>query len=704
MPNRLAEEKSPYLLQHAHNPVDWWPWGDAAFEEAVRRNVPVFLSIGYATCHWCHVMEEESFEDEQAAEVLNRAFVCVKVDREERPDVDGVYMAAALALNGHGGWPLTALLVPETREPFYVGTYLPKESRAGRIGVMELAERVTELWHSERENVSASASRVTGLIGRVLTSPEAGEAITEMDLKRTVGLFARSFDPANGGFGTQPKFPAPHSLLFLLRQSRRTEDHMPAEMAIRTLRSIARGGITDHVGGGVHRYSTDRQWLLPHFEKMLYDQAGLALAWTEAWHLTRDHEMREAAERTLDYVLRTLQQEHGGIASAEDADSLDAQGLREEGAFYVWTEDELAEILGAEALPFVRVALGTTPEGNYLDESTRQKTGANVLHVPDDPTRLAAILGIDEPAFHVRRAEVLDQLHEARLARPRPLLDDKILTDWNGLAIVALAIAARVFGREDYAEAARRAADFVLSHLHRPGGSLLHRWRDGDADVPGFLDDYAFLSWGLLELYSTTFDVGYLGAALDLHRQARNRFEAPDGGFFLTEPDTPGLLVRQRALDDGALPSGHAVAILNGLRLSALIGDTEMEASAHRALASDARLRAHPTGYAAHLLAAQVALGPAIEVFIAPGDGEEAMLRAIEDVYAPASVVLRGTAELAALVPFTSSQEPLEGRATVYVCERGTCQMPTSDVSRVTDLLGTMARQIQRAPHKERGA
>ena len=677
--NRLAAEKSPYLLQHAYNPVDWWPWSDEAFEEATARGVPVFLSIGYATCHWCHVMEEESFEDAEAAGAINRAFVPIKVDREERPDVDGVYMAAALALNGHGGWPLTALLVPETREPFYVGTYLPKESRGGRIGVIDLAERVTDLWRDDRASVVASAGKVGGIVQEILAEAEPGSPIAQDDLDRAVALFRRSFDPANGGFGSQPKFPTPHSLLFLLRESRRTGDPEPARMALATLRAIARGGITDHAGGGVHRYSTDRRWLLPHFEKMLYDQAGLALAWTEAWQASGDHEMRRAAERTLDYVLRDLRLESGGFASAEDADSLDARGRREEGAFYVWTEAELADVLGADALPFARAAFGTTPEGNFLDEATRQRTGANVLHLPDDPAPLAASLGMDEETFRQRRREALDRLLAARASRPRPLLDDKVLADWNGLAIAALAVAARTFGRDDFSQAASGAADFVLGEMRQTDGSLLHRWREGEAAVPGFLDDYAFLAWGLLELYQTTFDAARLQTALDLHRETCQRFESEEGGYFLTEAGARGLLVRQRALDDGALPSGNAVAAMNGLRLAHLTGDRAMEDAALAALAADARIRAHPTGHTVHLLAAQLALGPAPEVVVATGEGERTMWDALRGVYAPGALLLRTGEPLAEIAPFTAEQNARNGRATAYVCERGACQAPTTD-------------------------
>ncbi|OZC02128.1 thioredoxin domain-containing protein [Rubricoccus marinus] len=696
--NRLASEKSPYLLQHAHNPVDWWPWGDEAFAEADARGVPVFLSVGYATCHWCHVMEEESFEDAEAAAALNRAFVCVKVDREERPDVDGVYMAAALALNGHGGWPLTALLVPHTREPFYVGTYLPKESRGGRIGVIDLAERVTGLWRDDRANVLASAGKVGGIISTILAENEPGDAITQDDLTRAVGLLGRSFDPANGGFGAQPKFPTPHNLLFLLREGRRTGNAEATRMAHRTLQAIARGGITDHAGGGVHRYSTDRRWLLPHFEKMLYDQAGLALAWTEAWQAsgdrdeTRDDEMKRAAEATLDYVLCDLRLASGAFASAEDADSLDARGKREEGAFYVWTETELADILGAETLEFAREAFGTYPEGNFLDEATRVRTGGIVLHLPEPEAPLAERLGMTPEAFRLRRRDLLDRLLDARASRPRPLLDDKVLADWNGLAIAALAVAARVFDRSDYAEAASRAADFVLREMRTPEAGLLHRWREGEAAVDGFLDDYAFMAWGLLELYQTTFDAARLQTALDLHRQTRERFEDASGGYFLTEAGTPGLLVRQKALDDGALPSGNAVAAMNGIRLAQLTGDRETENAALAALSADARIRAHPTGHTFHLLAAQLALGPAPEVVLAVDEasGGEEMTRAIRGVYAPGALLLKRSEPLAEIAPFTAEQTARDGLATAYVCERGACQAPTTsapEAARTLDAL-----------------
>ncbi len=381
MPNRLADTNSPYLLGHAQNPVDWWPWSDAAFEEAQRRGVPVFLSIGYATCHWCHVMEHESFEDAEAARALNDAFVCIKVDREERPDVDGVYMAAVLAVTGRGGWPLTALLTPDTREPFWVGTYLPRESRGGRIGVLDLAANVRKFWAESEGSMRQTAAEIAGHV-RAMGAAEAGDALGPDDLAATADALRQRFDAQHGGVGAAPKFPTPHHALFLLRRWRQTGEDALRAMAVATLRAIRRGGVYDHLGGGLHRYSTDRAWLLPHFEKMLYDQALYALACTEAWAATGEPDLRESAEFTFEYVLRDLRSPTGAFFSAEDADSLNAEGEREEGAFYVWTEAEIDAALDAEGARIATTVWGTAPEGNYRDEATQQQTGANVLHLP----------------------------------------------------------------------------------------------------------------------------------------------------------------------------------------------------------------------------------------------------------------------------------------------------------------------------------
>ncbi|WP_412068127.1 thioredoxin domain-containing protein [Rubrivirga sp. IMCC43871] len=691
--NRLADTNSPYLLQHATNPVDWWPWTDAAFEEARRRNVPVFLSIGYATCHWCHVMEHESFEDLETARGLNEAFVPIKVDREERPDVDGVYMAAALAATGRGGWPLTALITPDTREPFWVGTYLPRESRGGRMGVRELAATVSRFWAENADGVRDSAKSLTAAV-RQLATAEPGDALGEADVAATAEALLSRFDAGFGGFGAAPKFPTPHHALFLTRRAAVTGDRDLLAVAVATLRAIRRGGVYDQVGGGLHRYATDRAWLLPHFEKMLYDQAGYALACTEAWAATGADDLREAAETTLAYVLRDLRGAHGAFHAAEDADSLDADGEREEGAFYVWTTAELEAVLGAEDAGVAEALWGATSAGNYLDEATRQRTGANVLHLPapdlsaDDPlVDPAAALGLAPDALRDRLAGIRERLLAVRSERSRPLLDDKVLTDWNGFAIAAFAVAARTFGRDDYAEVATEAAEVVLRELRAESGDLLHRWRDGQAGIDGLLDDYAYLVWGLVELYQTTYDERWLATALDLHGRMRDRFEDPDGGYFVSPADAPDLLVRQRSPDDGAMPAGASVAALNGLRLAALTGDEALREAALRALRAPEMVRQHPSGFTHLMTAAAFAAGPSQEVVIAGEHGAAdtaAMIDAVRAVYAPHAVVAvrspgTGEAPLAGLAPFVVEQTAIAGAATAYVCERHACQAPATD-------------------------
>ena len=702
MPNRLADANSPYLLQHAENPVDWWPWSDAAFAEARRRDVPVFLSIGYATCHWCHVMEEESFEDAEAARALNDAFVCIKVDREERPDVDAIYMAACLALNGSGGWPLTALLTHD-REPFYVGTYLPRETRGGRIGVIDLARSVSQHWAEGRAGVEHSAEQIAGHVRQMAAGGPTGDAAGPADLARTADALRQRFDIAHAGFGTAPKFPTPHHALFLFREARRTGDDELAALAVATLRAIRRGGIYDHVGLGLHRYATDARWLLPHFEKMLYDQALYVLACLEGFEATGEPDLADAARDTLAYVLGDLRAPEGAFHSAEDADSLDAHGRREEGAFYVWTEDELATVLGDDDAALARTVWGTAPDGNYLDEATRQRTGANVLHTPSpqlalsDPLApVADALGIARADLDTRLAAIRRQLDDARSERPRPLLDDKILTDWNGLAIAALARAGRVLDDAAYTEAATSAARFLLDTL-RVDGTLLHRYRNGEAGIDGLLDDYAFLTFGLTDLYQTTFEPEWLRHALDLHRETRARFESEDGDFYASPADAPDLIARQKSLDDGAIPSGNSVALLNGLRLGRLTGDRDLEDAARRGLRLPAVIREHPSGFTFWMTAAAFAVGPSQEVVLAsPTDDASELVDAVWSVYAPNAVVVvrtPATADaLAELAPFTAAQTPRDDQPTAYVCQDYTCAAPTTDPAEAVRLLRAAAQ------------
>ncbi|MBM3297806.1 MAG: thioredoxin domain-containing protein, partial [Candidatus Aminicenantes bacterium] len=483
--NRLAKEKNPYLLQHARNPVDWYPWGEEAFAAARRDDKPVFLSIGYATCHWCHVMERESFEDEEVARLLNEAFICVKVDREERPDLDHYYMSVCQLLTGSGGWPLTVLLAPD-KSPFFAATYIPRENRAGRLGMKALIPRLREAWRSDPETVAAAAERIRQAMVRQTSPPdETPPAGTDLGEEAFRELEA-SFDGARGGFGPAPKFPVPHQLTFLLRYARRTGRAEAESMAVRTLEAMSRGGLFDHLGGGFHRYSVDREWLVPHFEKMLSDQALQALAYAEGGLATNRPEFKETAERVLEYMLRDLVMPGGGFASAEDADS---EG--EEGKFYLWTEEEVRRILdpgeAEEALAHFRVS----PGGNF-SEAGRAPDGKNILHLA--PSGWEAVSGSPGGGGSADRlAGARAKLLAARSRRLRPLRDDKVLADWNGLAVAALSVCGRELDRPDFLREAERTADFLGEKMRRPDGGLFHRYRNGEAAIPAFLDDYAFV-------------------------------------------------------------------------------------------------------------------------------------------------------------------------------------------------------------------
>ncbi|MBS3165058.1 thioredoxin domain-containing protein [Candidatus Woesearchaeota archaeon] len=646
--NRLASEKSPYLQQHAHNPVDWHPWGEEAFAKAKRENKPVFLSIGYSSCHWCHVMEQESFMDSDVAELLNEVFVCVKVDREERPDIDSLYMAACQMLTGSGGWPLTVLLAPDKR-PFFAATYIPKISRHGQLGMYDLIPMVKELWTLKGQHVLQSAEQITASLKEAART-HAGTAPGEQELHLCYTQLEREYDDAHGGFGYAPKFPSPHQLLFLLRYWRRFGKEGALRMVTGTLDAMARGGIFDQLGYGFHRYSTDAEWRLPHFEKMLYDQAMLSLAYLECYQATGDQRYAEAFRKVAEYVLRDLSSPEGVFYSSEDADS---EG--EEGKFYLWTEKELDAILGKDAA-LARKLFGTLPEGNVADEASGKSTGSNVLIGAED----------GEEKERIRRA-----LLQARNARKRPLRDDKVLTDWNGLMIAAFARGSAVLGDPSYATHAKKAADFLLQKMHRDG-RLLHRYRD-EAGIDAFADDYAFLVFGLLELYEATFEEGYLEKAMELNREFIARFWDADGGFFLTASDGEQLPVRQKDAHDGAIPSANSMAMLNLLRLSRMTGDVGLEEKA-AALSRAFPARQHPAAYCMLLCAVDFALG-SMEVVISGGRG--ALLDAVRRTYAPSKVLMLRTERLVRLVPALSSMNA-EGTA-AFVCRNFSCDAPVSD-------------------------
>ena len=700
--NRLAHEHSPYLLQHKDNPVDWYPWSDAAFEKAKEEDKPIFLSIGYATCHWCHVMEHESFEDADVARLMNDAFVSIKVDREERPDVDAIYMTVCQMMTGQGGWPLTILMTPD-KKPFYAATYLPKHGRFGRVGMMELVPRIEAVWQEERDKVLASADHLTGLLQQANTQPAAGDALDRTAIENAYGQLRQRFDDEHGGFGAAPKFPSPHNLLFLLRYWKRTSAPEALQMVEKTLQAMGRGGIYDHVGYGFHRYATDRLWRLPHFEKMLYDQALVAMAYTEAFQATGKATYQATAREVFTYVLRDMTAPEGGFYSAEDADS---EGR--EGAFYVWTSDELREVLGEEA-DFVMDVYSTEENGNFEDEATRKKTGENVLFLETSIEAIAQEKGISETVLQERLEAARQALFTHREKRVHPGKDDKVLTDWNGLMIAALAKAAAAFAEDTYAEAARRAARFVLETMRAEDRRLLHRWRNGHAGIGGHLDDYAFLAWGLLELYEATLEAAWLEEAVQLAETMKTRFwDEENGGFYLTaEESGEDLIVRPKELYDGAIPSGNAVALLVLLRLGRLTGEARWEETADALLRwAAAQVRQHPSGFTALLMGLQFALGPTHEVVVVgePGAADtEAMLQALRTSYLPGKVLLfRPAAEkaprIADVAPFVQAQRALEGKATAYVCENYQCQAPTSDVDEVLSLLDVRVGAADAAP------
>ena len=690
--NRLAHEQSPYLLQHKDNPVDWYPWGEAAFEKARREDKPIFLSIGYATCHWCHVMEHESFEDEEVARLMNEAFVPIKVDREERPDVDSIYMTVCQMMTGQGGWPLTVLMTPE-QQPFYAATYLPKHGRFGRIGMMELVPRIEAVWQSEREKVLASADHLTGLLRQANQHRADAGVLEEATIENAYGQLHERFDREHGGFGTAPKFPAPHNLLFLLRYGKRTGEASALRMVEQTLRAMRLGGVYDHVGYGFHRYSTDREWRLPHFEKMLYDQAMLAMAYTEAFQVTGNAAYRETADEVFTYVLRDMTAPEGGFYSAEDADS---EGR--EGAFYVWTSAELRDVLGDEEAALVADVYNVEEEGNFEEEATREKTGENVLFLRKPVAEIAREKGLGEAELRERLEAARETLFRHREARVHPGKDDKVLTDWNGLMIAALAKAAAAFQTSGYAEAARRAARFVLEQLRAEDGRLLHRYRNGHAGIAAHLDDYAFLAWGLLELYEATFEPEWLAEAARLAEEMQQRFwDEEHGGFYLTDVHGENLIVRPKEIYDGAIPSGNAAALLVLLRLGRLTGEAHWEAAAAALLRwAAAQVRQHPSGFTALLCGLDFALGPTYEVVVVGERGAadtEAMLRALQTRYLPSKVLLFRPAgedepDVAEIAPFVRSQHALDGKATAYVCQNYQCQAPTSDLGEMLAALG----------------
>ena len=689
--NRLVFQKSPYLLQHAGNPVDWYPWGDEAFEAARRQDKPIFLSIGYSTCHWCHVMEHESFEDTTVARLMNNAFVCIKVDREERPDIDQLYMSVTQAMTGSGGWPMTVIMTPDKR-PFFAGTYFPKESLYGRPGMLDLIPRIQQVWTSDRAKLLEGAEKVVDFLKQNSTVT-AGDALTEATLTTAFQQLSSRFDSTYGGFGQAPKFPTPHNLTFLLRYWHRTGDSHALEMVEQTLQQMRLGGIFDHVGFGFHRYSTDQTWLLPHFEKMLYDQATLAMAYTEAFQATGKQQYAQVAEEIFVYVLRDMTSPEGGFYSAEDADS---DG--EEGLFYLWTPAELKEVLGETEGEWVARLFDVVEGGNFHDQSSGQKPGGSILHLKHSLSAIAAETKEPEEKLENRWQAARHKLFAHREKRIHPFKDDKILTDWNGLMIAALAKAGAAFGEQKYVEAAQKAADFILTKLQKSDGTLLKRYRDGEAALPAHVEDYAFMTWGLLELYEATFDVQNLKNAVALDDVlVRDFWDEENGGFYFTSINShEELLVRSKEIYDGAIPSGNSVAALNLIRISRMTGNESLGAKAVAVgRAFSQQVARGPIGHTQLMSALNFWLGPSFEVVIAGDLGDaktKTMLRALRAKYIPNKVVIfrPGNAERPAIVElasYTEFQKEQNGLATAYVCRNFACKAPTNSIDEMLSSL-----------------
>lgn len=667
-PNRLIYEKSPYLLQHSRNPVWWYPWGAEAFEKAKKENKPVFLSIGYSTCHWCHVMEKESFEDAETAGILNAHFVSVKVDREERPDIDTLYMSFVTSTTGSGGWPMSVFLTPQ-QKPFYGGTYFPPQPRWGSPGFKDLLLSVHENWKRQEQKIRESGEAIIGaMMKNALTQ------FTPGDLKREVmdaafEQISAGFDDKNGGFGHAPKFPMGHVLSFLLRYGKNADRPRACEMAERTLTAMASGGICDQLGGGFHRYSTDSRWQVPHFEKMLYDQALLARAYLDAYTATGKTFYAQTARRILDYVFADLRDREGGFYCAEDADSVDENGEKKEGAFYLWDESEIKNLLTEDEARAAGFYFGIAKNGNAEFDPHGEFTGKNILGLAHSLEQTAGYLKIPVE----KAAEIFDRaktkMLKSRNSRPRPHRDDKILTDWNGLMISAFALAGRIFNEPAYLKAAAESADFIIKNLMNPDGRLLHRYRDKESGIDAGIDDYSFFINALLDLFENTFDSEYLEHARRLAGDMLDLFwDQENSGFFMTPSGGEQLIYRPKEITDGAVPSGNSMAILILLRLFHLTGEEIYSEKSESSLkAFIGQVRSHPFSHAQMLMALQYYFGPVKKITVSgateSGHGP-LLIREIFRAFIPQRVIV--------IHPDTAD-------CSVTICENNTCRGPIKD-------------------------
>jgi uncharacterized protein len=700
--NRLIHEKSPYLLQHAHNPVNWYPWCEEAFETAKKEDKPVFLSIGYSTCHWCHVMEKESFEDAEVAKLMNDSFISIKVDREERPDIDGIYMNVCQILTGSGGWPMTIIMTPD-KKPFFAGTYFPKQSRLGITGMMNLIPHLTKIWNERRNEIIKSSKEITEYL-RSMAAYAVDEEVNEEIFNRAFNKLLQRFDETYGGFGNEPKFPTPHNFTFLLRYYKNYKSRQALKMVEKSLTEMRKGGIYDQLGFGISRYSTDREWRVPHFEKMLYDQAQLVTAYVETYLITKDNFYKNNAEEILDYVSREMYaQDTNGFFSAEDADS---EG--EEGKFYLWEVNEIKQLLNNRDSEIVIDLFNIRSEGNlsaeragWSDSVHGGKNRTNILYVKSDIKNLSGDLHRKNSRLNLIR----NKLFEYREQRVHPFKDDKILTDWNGLMISAFAKAAQAFENENYLIIAKKSADFILSNMLDKNGRLLHRFRDGQAGIAASIDDYAFMIAALLDIYETDFNINYLSKAIGLNNDLiKHYWNNESGGFFFSPDDGEELIIRQKEIYDGALPSGNSVAALNLLRIGRITNNPEMETKAMTIMKIfSSTINKSPSAFTQLLASLDFAFHNPKEIIIVGSKNTgitKQYLREIRSKFIPNKIMIllnpaenadkdepQQSREILKILPHLSSYRMIDNSPTVYLCENYNCKLPVNKLKDLKNLL-----------------